>query len=245
MNTTMWVAALALLGIASRGAKRGAAGGRGRERAVLQRRADEPAPHPVRRGLARPRPGTAALTAAWCTPTAPFTPEEREAWDQAVRYYDRELASKDLRRRGDGLHQVRARAHRPRRPGHRTGPARRPAGGAPDLPPRFWAEHDRVNRAWIAVVAERMATLAPETIPRLETLYGTRWFATPERADVVWVGNWAGALHDRWSAACHDVEHASRHAGPVAGRRDRVSRGTRTSSSSISRSGWTPRSART
>lgn len=29
-------------------------------------------------------------------PAAPFTPDERDAWDHAVRYYDRELASKDL-----------------------------------------------------------------------------------------------------------------------------------------------------
>src|SRR5215207_4557615 len=29
-------------------------------------------------------------------PSAPFTAEERTAWDEAVRFYDRELASKDL-----------------------------------------------------------------------------------------------------------------------------------------------------
>ena len=35
-------------------------------------------------------------------PAAPFTAEERAAWDEAVRYYDRELASKDLLS-GDGM----------------------------------------------------------------------------------------------------------------------------------------------
>ncbi len=144
--------------------------------------------------MARPRPGRPLSQRLAQAPTAPFTPEERAAWDDAVRYYDRELASKDLLF-GDGMIFIKyALVH--------TGlddPAIAPGlravlrAALPVYRSRFWPEHDRVNRAWIAVVSERMAALAPDVIPRLESLYGTRWFATPERADVVWVGNWAGA----------------------------------------------------
>jgi hypothetical protein len=56
----------------------------------------------------------------------------------------------------------------------------------------FWPEEDRVNRAWITSVADRVKTTAPVVIPRLERIYEARWFSYPVRADVVWVGNWAG-----------------------------------------------------
>jgi len=56
----------------------------------------------------------------------------------------------------------------------------------------FWPEEDRVNRAWIASVAERVKTTTPTVIPLLEKIYETKWFSYPVRADAVWVGNWAG-----------------------------------------------------
>jgi hypothetical protein len=52
----------------------------------------------------------------------------------------------------------------------------------------FWPEQDRVNRAWIAAMAERIKTIAPDVIPRLEKLYEAKWFSSPVRADAVWVG---------------------------------------------------------
>jgi hypothetical protein len=47
----------------------------------------------------------------------------------------------------------------------------------------FWPEQDRVNRAWIAFVTERVKTIAPKVIPRLEKIYGTKWFSYPVLAD--------------------------------------------------------------
>ena len=229
MNTTAWVAALALLGTSSaaaQGAARSVA-----EVANVRFYSDElmnlhhtlyaAAWH----GRAQGRPLSQRLAQA---PTAPFTPEERAAWDDAVRYYDRELASKDLLF-GDGMVFIKyALVH--------TGlddPAIAPGlravlrAALPVYRSRFWPEHDRVNRAWIAVVSERLAALAPDVIPRLETLYGTRWFAMPERADVVWGGSWAGdyatdgpphatmssthpGMQDQWLAAetlFHEYSH--------------------------------------
>ena len=57
----------------------------------------------------------------------------------------------------------------------------------------FWPEQDRVNRAWIAAMTERVKTIAPEVIPRLEKTYESKWFSTPVRADAVWVGHWGQA----------------------------------------------------
>ena len=177
------------------------------------------------RGRTQGRPLSQRLAQA---PTAPFTPEERAAWDDAVRYYDRELASKDLLA-GEGMIFIKYTLVHTGLDDAAVPPALRHAlrQTLPIYRRHFWPEHDRVNRAWIAVVAERMATLGPDVIPRLETLYGTRWFAMPERADVVWVGNWAGAyttdgpphatmssthpgMQDPWLAA-ETVFHGSSH----------------------------------
>ena len=126
-------------------------------------------------------------------PSAPFTVEERAVWDEAVRYYERELASKDLLF-GEGMVAIKTALL--------TGSLDAPGIPAPvrthmeaALPiyrRHFWPEHDRVNRAWIADIGGRVAGLRADVVPRLEVLYATKWFATPQRADIVWVGNWAG-----------------------------------------------------
>jgi len=64
---------------------------------------------------------------------------------------------------------------------------------APIYRRHFWTAHDRANRAWIGATAERLKTVAPDTIALLETLYGVKWFTSSVRADVVWVGNREGA----------------------------------------------------
>lgn len=126
-------------------------------------------------------------------PTAPFTTEERAAWEAAVGYYDRELASKDLLF-GEGMTAIKTALVSARLDDQAIAPALRAAlqSALPIYRRHFWPEHDRVNRAWIADIGGRVGSLREEVVPRLETLYATKWFATPERADIVWVGNWAG-----------------------------------------------------
>ena len=256
MNTTAWVAALALLGTSAAAAQ--SAARPVAEAANVRFYSDElmNLHHTLYAAAWRGRAQGGRSHSGWCeAPTAPFTPEERAAWDDAVRYYDRELASKDLLF-GDGMIFIRyALVH--------TGlddPAIAPGlravlrAALPVYRSRFWPEHDRVNRAWIAVVSERMAALAPDVIPRLESLYGTRWFATPERADVVWVGNWAGAyatdgpphatmssthpgMQDQWLAAetvFHEVLAHPHPRSPEAAR-DRARRGPEAASRPLAR----------
>ena len=126
-------------------------------------------------------------------PTAPFTPDERAAWDEAVRYYDRELASKDLLF-GEGMMAIKTALVAGRLDDAAIAPALRAVlqSVRPSYRSLFWPEHDRVNRAWIADIAGRVAGLRDDVVPQLERLYATQWFTTPERADIVWVGNWAG-----------------------------------------------------
>jgi hypothetical protein len=125
--------------------------------------------------------------------TAPFTPEERVAWEQAVQYYDSHIASRDLFS-GPGMTGIKLALVL----GNLNDPAvdkdlRAVLEAArPVFHKYFWPEQDRVNRAWIASVTERVKTTAPDVIPRSEKIYQAKWFSSPVRADAVWVGNWAG-----------------------------------------------------
>ena len=57
----------------------------------------------------------------------------------------------------------------------------------------FWSAHDRANRAWIGAAVEKLRTVGPDVIRRLEALYGRPWLSSPVPVDVVWVGNRQGA----------------------------------------------------
>jgi hypothetical protein len=127
-------------------------------------------------------------------PDARLTVEERAAWDAAVDYYDKHIASRDLlRARGmgglkealiaDNLHsdavlpELRAVLQ----------------SAMPVYRRHFWPDHDRATRAWIAASTTRLKQIAPEVVTSLEKMYGVKWFTSPVRADVVRVANAEGA----------------------------------------------------
>jgi hypothetical protein len=118
--------------------------------------------------------------------TAPFTPEEKAAWDQAVRYYDTHLTSRGL----NGMAGIKLAVVL----GNLNDPAIDKDLKAaletvrPVFRKYFWPEQDRVNRDWIASTAERVRTIAPDVIPPLEKIYEANWFSFPIRVDAVWVG---------------------------------------------------------
>ena len=141
---------------------------------------------PGQRRLAMPLPPDAA---------ASLSAEEQTAWDAAVSYYDRELASKDLLFDGrltvintalagastlDGLEL--AADHR-----------RVLEAAAPVYRRHWWPQHDSANRAWISDVARRTAPVAPQIVGRLTSLYREKWFDSPVRVDVVYAGKSQGA----------------------------------------------------
>jgi hypothetical protein len=65
-------------------------------------------------------------------------------------------------------------------------------GALPVYTRRFWPSHDRANREWITATAGSVRDVAPDVIARLEKMYGVKWFTTPVRIDLVWVGNRQG-----------------------------------------------------
>ena len=121
--------------------------------------------------------------------TAPFTDEERAAWEAAITFYERNIADRDLRFGYDMSHikialadgrldadvissELRATLQR----------------AAPIYRRHFWTAHDRSNREWIAAMSERLTLIARDIVPTLERLYARQWFTSPIRVDIVWVG---------------------------------------------------------
>jgi hypothetical protein len=145
----------------------------------------------------RPEAGTLrALAGALPAPLeeAALTPEERKAWQSAVDYYDRHVASRDLLF-DNGMESIKEALAAGDLSAAAVGPELRGVleAAAPIYRRHFWPAHDRANRAWIDATVQRVRTIAPQTIPRLEQLYGVPWFSSPVRVDVVWVGNRQGA----------------------------------------------------
>jgi hypothetical protein len=125
---------------------------------------------------------------------APMTADERTAWDAAIAYYDKEVASRDLLF-GAGMVALKMALVRGDLASGDVGSGLRAAleSAMPIYRRHFWPQHDAANRAWTAAALERMQSIAPATIAKLEKLYGAKWFSSPVRADVVWVGNRQGA----------------------------------------------------
>ena len=177
----------------------------------------------------RPEAGTLkARAGALPSPLdAALSEEERAAWQEAVDFYDRELANRDLlfdqrlsrmkpalsrgdvsaAEVGDDLRRVLQRA-------------------AAVYRRHYWPAHDRINRAWIDATAKSAREVSGDVIPRLERFYGVKWFEEPVRMDVVWVANRQGAYtttepvhavissgapdHKDWTSAelvFHEVSH--------------------------------------
>jgi hypothetical protein len=128
--------------------------------------------------------------------TGDLTADERAAWDAAVAYYDRELASLDLLFSNRMAGPIRrAVIEAGDTPGGGLEAAHREAldAAAPVYRKHWWPIHDRANRAWIADVIPRTQDIAKDVTARLAALYQTPWFTEPVRVDIVRVGNWQGA----------------------------------------------------
>jgi hypothetical protein len=155
------------------------------------------------------RPAKAEPSPAGTLPerlTAAITPAERRAWDEAVEYYDREIA--DLHplfdRESSTIRKtlIAAGAELPAtglRPAHR-----KVLVDAADVYRKYlWGAHDRANREWIAAALSKIDTLTLDVPQRLSRLYGTPWFSGPVRVDVVRVSSREGAFTSNDPAPGH------------------------------------------
>ena len=144
----------------------------------------------------RPEAGTLrALAGPLPAPLdAAMTKEEQSAWDAAIAYYDKEVASRDLLF-GRGMYELKKALVAGDLSREAVGPELRAVleSAAPVYRTHFWSAHDRANREWIQRTVEGVRTIGPEVISRLTKRYEMPWFSAPVRIDVVWVGNRQGA----------------------------------------------------
>ncbi len=126
---------------------------------------------------------------------ADLTADERRAWDAAVAYYDREIADLHplFEMRSIRKAMIAAGADPPAaglEPAHREVLI----AAAPVYRTYWWPSHDAANRAWLVDTMSKVASLAPAVPDRLARLYGTPWFTSRVRVDVVRVANREGAF---------------------------------------------------
>jgi hypothetical protein len=142
--------------------------------------------------------------------------EERKAWDDAVAYYDREIA--DLHPLFDASSTaIRLAMINPLAdfPGAVLDDTYRSMlmAAAPIYRRHLWAIHDRANREWIAAALAKLETIAPAVADRLSKLYETAWFSRPLRVDVVRVSSREGAFTSLNPAPGHITLSSSNAAG--------------------------------
>lgn len=127
-----------------------------------------------------------------------FSANERRAWEAAVAYYAGDLAARDLLFNGDMV------AIKNRLAEIEGAPELRESGLRPELiaalekaapvyRARFWADHDRTNRAWIATVGPLVRQHGAPLAKQLAAIYGAAWPPSRLRVDVSYSANWAGA----------------------------------------------------
>jgi hypothetical protein len=123
---------------------------------------------------------------------------QRQQWDAALDYYTGGMIKRDLLL-DDGLVTINDQLSE--------------SEGAPDLSrsglggdlikilesvapiyrERWWPQHERANRFWIAVATPMVQQFSRTLINQLTTAYKAKWPTDPIRVDVVEYANWAGA----------------------------------------------------
>jgi hypothetical protein len=136
--------------------------------------------------------------------TANLTADERRTWEGAVSYYDREIA--DLHPLFEmGPIRKALLAAKEELPTAGLKPAHRQAlaTAAPVYRTHWWPAHDRANRAWMIDAMSKVASLSPAVPERLTRLYGTPWFTSSVRVDVVLIASREGAFTSIDPAPAH------------------------------------------
>lgn len=146
--------------------------------------------------LARRGSAEAGVTTSAAAPgTAPLTSDERRAWNDAVSYYERQLADRNPLLDMNPIRKamLAATAELPPR-GLEPAHGQAVAAAAPVYSSHWWRAQDRANRAWIADAMSKVASLSPGVPERLSSLYKTPWLTRSVRVDVVPFASREGAF---------------------------------------------------
>jgi hypothetical protein len=126
-----------------------------------------------------------------------LSPEELRAWSAALNYYLSGFADRDLLFNGDmvlinnRLAEMESCADLSGRSTEACASGLRPEliaaleDAAPIYRARWWPQHDRDNRDWIAAVTPLVRQHGVKIAEQLAEVYQTRWPAAPLRVDVV------------------------------------------------------------
>ena len=128
----------------------------------------------------------------------PLTSEQRQQWDSAVDYYTKTMIKRDLlfdREMATINDQLGESEGAPdlTKSGLGSDLIRILEGVAPIYRARWWPQHDRANRFWIAFVTPLVQQFGQTLISQLTAAYKARWPTDLIHVDVVEYANWAGA----------------------------------------------------
>lgn len=134
-----------------------------------------------------------------------FPGEQIQAWQDAVAFYSKDLADRDLLLNGDmeninnqlsemeACSELEGKSSPSCRSGLRRDLTEVLERAAPVYRAHWWTEHDRANREWIAQVAPMVQQMGVELSGQLADVYQRPWPAGRLRVDVVWYGGPYGA----------------------------------------------------
>lgn len=120
---------------------------------------------------------------------APLSEAEKTAWDDAVGYYDRHIADRDLRQ-GVGMTSIKRALGAEDLAAEAIGTDLRAVleRVAPIYRRQYWPAHDRANRDWIRATTDLLKSMERDLVQSHERLYARSWFSSPVRVDIVWAG---------------------------------------------------------
>jgi hypothetical protein len=124
--------------------------------------------------------------------------EQRQQWDSALDYYTKTMIKRDLTHDDEMIainDQLGAAegASDLSRSGLSNDLIKILESVAPIYRARWWPQHDRANRFWIAVVTPMVQQFSRTLISQLTSAYKAKWPTDLIRVDVVEYANWAGA----------------------------------------------------
>ncbi|HEY0547806.1 MAG TPA: hypothetical protein VGC91_20675 [Pyrinomonadaceae bacterium] len=127
-----------------------------------------------------------------------LSPEQRQLWDSALDYYAKTMIKRDLLQDQDmiTINDQLGESEEARdlsKSGLPDDLRKILESVAPIYRARWWPQHDRANRFWIAVATPMVQQFSQTLIKQLTAAYKAKWPTDLIRVDVVEYANWAGA----------------------------------------------------
>jgi hypothetical protein len=141
---------------------------------------------------------SSAETGASVAKVEGLSAEQQRIWQGAVDYYQKAVITRDLLF-DQGLIDVERSLADSEKAASLKDSGIEPAllsvleGAAPVYRRKWWPEHERANRDWIAGILPLLEKYGKSVTAQLATAYKTEWPAARVRADVTVYANWAGA----------------------------------------------------